>query len=147
MILNTRHFGEIEIEEEEIITFADGVPGFEDLSKYVVIQNPDSEVPFNWLQSVEEQELAFVIVSPFIFKKDYDFELSKTVVEKLKIEEPNDVSVYSIVVVPDDITKMTANLMAPVIINNKTKMGKQVVLDNSNYHTKHFILEEIKNAG
>jgi len=147
MILNTRHFGEIEIEEQDIITFKDGIPGFEDLRRYVVIQNPDAEVPFNWLQSVEEQELAFVIVNPFIFKKDYDFQLSKSVVEKLKIEEPNDVTVYSIVVVPEDITRMTANLMAPVIINNRTKLGKQVVLDNSTYHTKHYILEEIKNAG
>ncbi len=146
MILNTSHFGEIEIDEKAIILFEDGIPGFEGLHKYVVIQNPDHEVPFHWLQCIEETELAFVITNPFVFKKSYDFELSKTVIERLKIEAPTDISVYTIVVVPEDITKMTANLMAPVIINNKHSIGKQIVLENASYHTKHVILDEMKNA-
>lgn len=145
MLLNTRHFGEIQIEDEKVLTFPDGIPGFEDLTKYIILENPDEGVPFHWLQSIEDGDLAFVIINPFIFKPDYDFEIPKNTVEKLEIQAPEDVNIFSIVIVPEDISKMTANLQAPLIINTKTHRGKQIILDNENYHTKHYILEEMKN--
>ncbi len=147
MLLNTRNFGEIEIAEDEIICFKDGIPGFEALKKYVVIENPDEDMPFQWLQSVEETDLAFVIINPFIFRKDYDFEVPQNVIDRLEITSQQDVLVYSIVVVPEDVSKMTANLKAPLIINNKNKQGKQLLLDIEEYQTKHYILEEMKKIG
>ncbi|EOD00371.1 flagellar assembly protein FliW [Caldisalinibacter kiritimatiensis] len=144
MKLNTKHFGEIEIDENRIITFPDGLLAFENNKKFIIIDNPDQEIPFQWLQSIDDPDLAFVIINPFIFKKDYEFDIPKAVVKKLEIQEEKDVAVYSIVVVPDDITKMTANLSGPVIINTKSKIGKQIVLEDSRYSTKHYILEELK---
>jgi len=147
MILNTSNFGEIEIKEESVISFVDGLPAFEEYKKYIIIENPDEDIPFQWLQSVEDGDLAFVIINPFIFRKDYDFQIPQTVVGKLEIASPEDVMVYAIVVVPEDISKMTANLKAPVIINKKNLQGKQVLLDHDEYQTKHYILEEIKQVG
>lgn len=144
MKLLTKHFGEIEINEEDIITFNEGILGFEEYKKYVIIDNPDQEVPFKWLQCIDEPDLSFVIINPFIFRSDYEFTLSDNTLEKLKIESENDIAVFTIVVVPDDITKMTANLQGPIIINTNKKLAKQIILENSNYKTKHYILEEMK---
>lgn len=146
MKINTRHFGELEIQEENIIAFEDGIPGFEDTKQYVVIENPDPEVLFHWLQSVDDPHLAFVIINPFVFKSDYEFQLTDRIVDKLGIETPEDLIIYAIVVVPEDINLITANLAAPIVINTKNHLAKQVVLENSPYHTKHLILEEIKKA-
>ncbi|KAB3539672.1 flagellar assembly protein FliW [Alkaliphilus pronyensis] len=147
MILNTRHFGEIEIKENEIINFVDGIPGFEGIEKYIIINNPDKEVPFNWLQAVDEPSLAFVVINPFIFKQDYDFQIPKNTIEKLEIKSHQDVLVQSIVVVPEDINKMTANLKAPIIINVRNKKAKQILLDDEKYQIKHYVLDEIKKTG
>ncbi|WP_026479000.1 flagellar assembly protein FliW [Alkaliphilus transvaalensis] len=147
MILNTKNFGEIQVKEEEIIHFPDGIPGFEELNQYIIIENPDKEVPFHWLQSVEETDLAFVIINPFIFKKDYDFKISQNTIDKLDIKKTEDVTVYTIVVVPEDLSKMTANLRAPLIINSQNRKGKQILLDNEEYKARHYILDEMKQVG
>ncbi|WIF96133.1 flagellar assembly protein FliW [Caminicella sporogenes] len=147
MKLITRHFGEIEIDESEIIDFPDGILGFEDVKKYVLINNPDPEVPFQWLQSVDEPSLAFVITNPFLFKSDYEFDIPQNILKKLEIEKTEDVAVYSIAVVPDNIRDMTINLRGPVIINVKKKKAKQIVLDKEEYSLKYKIFENAKRAG
>lgn len=147
MKLSTKHFGEIEIDENSILNFPDGLLAFEDNKRFIIIDNPDEEIPFHWLQSLDNPNLAFVIINPFLFKKDYEFDIPQTVVKKLQIEEEKDIAVYSIVVVPDDINQMTANLSGPIIINTKNRFGKQIVLEDNRYSTKHYILEELKNQG
>ncbi|KGG79982.1 flagellar assembly protein FliW [Caloranaerobacter azorensis H53214] len=143
MLLNTKHFGQIEIDEDSIITFPDGLLAFEEQKRFVIINNPDEEIPFKWLQSIDNPDLAFVIINPFLFKKDYEFDIPQSVVDRLDIEREKDVLVYSIVVVPEDITKMTANLAGPIIINLKNRLAKQIILDDKRYTTKHLILEEL----
>ncbi len=146
MKLNTRNFGEIEIDDNKILSFPDGIPGFEDLKEYAIIQNPEEDVPFHWLQSVEDTDLAFVIANPFNFKADYDFRIPPSTVDKLKIEGPEDVLIFSIVLIPEDVSKMTANLQAPLIINTKNNRAKQIIIDNEDYPRKFYILEEMKKA-
>jgi len=147
MKLNTRHFGEIEINDTEIITFPNGLLAFEDHKRFIIIENPDKEVPFHWLQSIDDGDIAFVVINPFIFKKDYEFDIPQAVTDKLAIKEEKDVAVYTIVVVPEDVSKMTANLSGPIIINTIKKLGKQIILDDKRYTTKHLILEESTNLG
>lgn len=142
MKIDTRNFGEIEIEEEKIISFPEGIPGFQDEKRFVIINNPDEENPFHWIQSVDNPNLAFVIINPFFIKPDYDIKLSSSTVEKLRIEDEKDVLVYTIVVVPEDIKKMTVNLAGPIVINGKERIGKQIILDNPKYNTKHYIFNQ-----
>lgn len=146
MIIKTKNFGELEIKEEDIIIFSDGIPGFEGLNKYIIIENPDKDVPFNWLQCVEDVDLAFVIINPFIFKEDYEFDLPQNAIEKLHIKSHEDINIYSIVIIPEDVSKMTANLAAPIVINHVEKRGKQILLQDSVYSKKHLILDEIRNS-
>ena len=132
----------IEEIEEKIIEFKSGLPGFEEYKKFVIILNEDEENPFHKLQSLEETEISFIIINPFIFKQDYDFKLLEDTVEKLEIKDSKDVVVYTIVTIPEDYTKMTANLLGPIIINTKNNQAKQIVLNDTEYTTKHYILEE-----
>lgn len=142
MLINTRHFGEIEVEEEKFLEFIDGIPGFDGITKFVIIENPDPEIPFHWLQSVEDGNVTFVITNPFLFMIDYDFEISESILAKLEIEDQKEILIYSMVVVPEEITEMTTNLMAPIIINRNNRKAKQVILDGTKYSLKHYIFQQ-----
>lgn len=146
MKLDTKHFGEIEIDEGKIISFPEGIPGFEDQKRFVIINNHDSENPFDWLQAVDNGSLSFVVINPFLVKPDYDFVLSQSVEEKLKIENEKDVAVYTIAVIPEDIKKITINLSGPVIINVKEKLGKQIILNDERYSTRYYIFGQDQNC-
>jgi flagellar assembly factor FliW len=143
MILQSKYFGRIEFAEEKIITFEHGIIAFEGMKRFFIIDNEDENNPLWWLQSVDDPEILFVVINPFTFKPDYDFELLPQDAEELEIEKPEDVVVLAIVVVPEDIKQMTANLLAPVIINIRQRKGKQVVLQDKRYSTKHLIIEEL----
>ncbi|HHW49102.1 MAG TPA: flagellar assembly protein FliW [Clostridiaceae bacterium] len=144
MQLNTKHFGTIEIEESGIIEFPNGIPGFESSKNFIILGDGDENSPFKWLQSVDTPELAFAVVDPLAVKKDYDIEISDDVLEQLEIDSLEEVLVYSIVVVPEDLSKISMNLKAPVVINTRKKKGAQVVLDTDRYGVRHYILEELR---
>lgn len=144
MLLKTRHFGEIEIDEDSVLTFKDGVLGFENVKKYVLINDKDESSLFKWLQGVDEPNLAFVLINPYSIRKDYDITLEQSVLNDLSIKKEEDVLIFSIVVVPEDITKLSMNLKAPIIINACRKTGKQLVLDTDRYNVRHYILEELQ---
>lgn len=128
--------------EQKIITFKDGLPGFENHKKFEIIINEDEQNPFHTLRSVDKSELSFIIINPYIFRPDYDFELKDEIVEKLEIEDIKDVSVYSIVTIPsEDYTKITANLLGPLIVNIRNGVAKQIALNDNRYSTKHYILD------
>lgn len=142
-IYSTR-FGEIEIEEKDIINFEDGILGFEDIKKYVLL-NIEENNPLMLMQSVEESALAFVIINPYEFRSEYCIELSDEDIKKLQIEKEEDIDVFAIVVIPhENPSKMTANLQGPIIINRNKKLGKQVITNNNNYGIKHNILKEME---
>ncbi|WP_010681193.1 flagellar assembly protein FliW [Acetivibrio cellulolyticus] len=144
MLLNTKHFGEIEIDEKKIINFKEGIPGFEDTKRYIVLYNGDETSPFKWLQSVDNGQLAFAVVNPFEVVRDYDIEIPDEAISNLNIESAEEVMVLSIVVVPEELSKMTMNLKAPVVINTKNNYGMQVVLDTDMYSVRHYIIEELR---
>lgn len=136
MKIETKFFGAVEIAETEIINFGHGIPGFEDLRQFVILkQNPDS--PFLVLQAVESSQLALIIIPLEQVVPDYDFDLPDEAVKELNLTVPTDAVVYAVVVLPQDISKATANLAAPIVINTKMRLGKQVILNNPAYGLKH----------
>jgi len=147
LIINTRHFGEIDIIEEHILDFKEGIIGYEDSNRFAVIDSEDPESPFKWIQSIDNTELAFALIDPFTVRKDYDFELKEDYVGLLEIEEPSQVSVYAIVVVPEDIKRISMNLKAPIVINRDKRLAAQVVLDTDKYSVRHYILDELQKTG
>jgi flagellar assembly factor FliW len=139
MKLQTKFEETVEITESDILNFEQGLPGFEDEKQFVLI--PMEGTPFSILQSVATTELAFVTADPFVFFKEYDFELSASVTEQLHINKSSDVLVQIIVTVSEPFDKSTANLQAPIIIHQKNNAGKQVVLTDGKYQTRHLLNE------
>jgi len=139
--IDTKYHGELQIDENEIITFANGIPGFLEEKEFVILPFGE-ETGISIMQAVENSQLAFVVTDPFFFFKDYDFTIDDQVVEQLQLESEKDVTVYVILTVQDPFEKTTANLQAPVVINHKKQLGKQVILTNTNYQTKHSLFEK-----
>jgi flagellar assembly factor FliW len=146
MIIATKHFGTLEVAEDKVLTFPQGLFAFEDKKHYVLLENQGVGNPLWWLQSLDDSDLAFVLINPFLFKPDYEFELSAEDVEDLGLANPQEAAVFCLVVIPQEVKKMTANLLAPLVINAQLKKGKQIVLLQKNYTTKHLILEEMQKA-
>lgn len=142
MKIETDIFGVIEVEEDKVLKFSEGIPGFREEDEFILIFNEDEENPLHWLQSIKTPELAFVIVNPFEIYSDYEFNIPDSVTKKLEIEDVEDIAIYTIVVIPEDISKMTTNLMAPIIINLKNKKAKQIILETEKYTTKHYIINQ-----
>lgn len=143
MLLKTKHFGEINIDEEKIISFVDGIPGFEEEKRFIVLYDGEEGSPFRWMQSIHNTDLAFAMVDPLMILPDYDGEIPEEAIEKLEIEKQEEIMVLSILVVPEDVEKISMNLKAPIIINTKNNKGMQVVLDTDRYSVRHYIVEEL----
>jgi flagellar assembly factor FliW len=138
MRIKTKYFGEVDVKEEEIIHFPQGIPGFLEEKEFVLLSFEESGL-FQVLQSTNGMDPAFVVVDPFLFVKDYQFKLDDTTLEQLEINEEKDVLVLAIVTVKDPLTSSTANLHAPIIINQTKKVAKQYITKNQNYTTREVI--------
>ena len=140
--IHTVRFGDFEVEEKSIVHFAQGIPAFEDEHEFVLIPY-DAESPYLFLQSCQTPDLAFLMTSPYLFFKDYEFEIDDATEKKLGLQSPEDVAVYVLLTIPGgSIKDMTANLMAPVIINQNTLDAVQLVLEKSPYQTKHRLFQQ-----
>ncbi|WP_409252009.1 flagellar assembly protein FliW [Bacillus sp. SCS-153A] len=141
MEISTKYHGKIDIKLEETLIFDGGIPGFLKEKRFVLLPLPDNQF-FHILQSVETQHLAFVVTDPFIFFKDYDFTIDENTVEFLGNPVEKDIKVLTILTVKEPMSETTANLQAPVIINLSNKKAKQVILNNTDYRTRHQIFSK-----
>ncbi len=143
MKVKTTRFGELEVNPNDIVTFAEGLLGFENLKKYFVVDPGDSTLIL-WLQSTEDEKVAFPIIEPKIFKPDYIAKLLPADLNGLELESLQSAKLYSILTIPANVTEMSANLKAPVVINSAKKVGKQIVLQDSKLSVKHEMYKELK---
>ena len=140
--VSTSRFGEIEVDEKKIVHFKDGIPAFEDEHEFVILPY-EEESPYFFMQSMKSPDLAFLLTIPFLFFSDYTFEIDETTVKELDIKNSDAVFYYSMITIPNgSIRYMTANLLAPIVLNSENMQAKQVVLEKSNYTTKHRLFPE-----
>jgi len=145
MLVKTRHFGEIELDENKILTFENGILGFEDNKRFTILyDNEGDERPdISWLQSLDEPALAIPVVNPFTVMEDYNPEIEDELLKPLgSLDEDNAVVLISITV-PSDMTKISANLKAPFIINSDSRKGTQIIIENPDYHVKYYFYEQL----
>jgi len=137
MIIDTVKFGEVEVEESRIFDFVMPVIGFNELTKFVIL-DPNQETLFKWLQSVEEPSLAFPIISVASLDYDYSIDLSDSVINTLGITNAESLLVMNITSIPQDNPRgTTINLLAPLIFNLDNQKAGQVVLSGSGYDISH----------
>ncbi|MCQ2911298.1 MAG: flagellar assembly protein FliW [Clostridia bacterium] len=144
MKVETKHFGEIEVAEDQILDFIGGVPGF-DGNRYVLLNSSNEEnSPFVWLQSLDDTNVALVLLNTFMLYPDYAPDVNDEFLGVLEFEQREDLAVFSVMVIPEKMEDMTVNLKAPIIINNKNRKAIQVICDNSNYEIKHKVYGDLQ---
>jgi flagellar assembly factor FliW len=142
-VINTKPFGSIEVTDEQVINFPDGILGFDYIKKFALLDEKDS--PFLWLQAYDEPDLAFVLISPLEFLEEYSLVISQSDLDDVQAKSPEDLLVFAIVTIPtENPSSMTANLQGPVIINPKQLKGKQAISLSDKYRVRHGILDEMK---
>ncbi|EGO62281.1 flagellar assembly protein FliW [Acetonema longum] len=139
--IRSARFGDIEVPQETILKFPHGMPGFPEEKQFAVLPyGPDS--PFVFLQSVTEPQLTFLLVEAFPVFRDYSFEIDDRLGAEMGLSADNTPQIFNIVTVPANPADMTANLLAPVIVNWRDRLAVQYVLEKSPYTTRHRIFPE-----
>jgi flagellar assembly factor FliW len=140
----TKAYGLIDVDERQRISFPLGLLGFEPLKEYVLL---DAErQPFYWLQSLEVEQVAFILVNPFLFRPDYELNIEDEDLQDIGLSGPENALIFAVVTIPPDGAPMTANLQGPLVINRDARTGKQAVLTDPRWKTKHDILSELAAA-
>ncbi|ULQ59753.1 flagellar assembly protein FliW [Brucepastera parasyntrophica] len=141
MEVQTKAMGTVSIVEKQIIELEHGFYGFEQYHSFALIDA--EQKPFIWVQSLENPELAFLVIDPFIFRPDYEIDVDDSLLEPLEIQSPSDVLVFVLLTVPSDGSPITANLQGPLIINKKNNKALQAILVDPRWQTKHDLVAEI----
>ncbi|MET1250328.1 flagellar assembly protein FliW [Sporolactobacillus sp. STCC-11] len=130
MIIQTKYFGKQEIKEADVLSFANGIPGFANDKQFII--QPFGEA-FSILQSIDDADVAFIVTSPFLYFDHFSVDLPDHLVQQLEIQSQKDVAVWVIVSVRNPFSESTVNLKAPIIINVRNKTGKQYIPEQSDY--------------
>jgi flagellar assembly factor FliW len=146
MRVETSRFGVLEVDDASVIELSEGMIGFADKKKFVVHEHRSGNM-FKWLQSVEDGQLAFLIIEPKEFMPAYRPGLPKADAEAIGLKTAEDAVLYVTVVVPrDNPAKMSANLLGPIVVNSKNRRGRQIVLAAEEYSPNHSILDELQRS-
>lgn len=143
MIIDSKAYGKIAVDEKQIFHFKNGILGFENVKDFALLDA--SQPPFMWLQSIEVSHLAFIVIDPTIFRPDYKTGVSLEDLGAIEITEEtlNKLLVLSIVTIPENQNDMTANLQGPIILNKEGLLGKQYISPDDRWGTRHHIMNEL----
>jgi flagellar assembly factor FliW len=145
MEIATKHFGNVNIDESKVITFEEGIFGFKDVKKFILLYDQGEEGgALVWLQAVEAPETCLPLVNPMNWFTDYAPEVDDELIASIGDLDPNVLDVFTVVVIPETIEAMTTNLKAPILINRQTKKGRQVVANDDAYEVRHNLYEQMK---
>ena len=152
MKITTRVFGEIEIDDNKIIHFPAGIIGFPEMTDFALVfdEEKGKESPIRWLQSLQETNFALPVMDPLLIVKDYNPEVEDDYLIPLGEMTAEDTLVLVTVTVPKELTKMSVNLQAPIVINAETKKAMQIIVNIDKYPIKYYIydlLQEMKKEG
>ena len=142
MQINTIRFGQVEIDDNKIIIFKDGIPGLEEYHDFAILRFEDS-YPIIWLQSIQDEAVCLPVLDTFTVMPDYAFNIDDEDVKELELIGPEDLHIISVLVIPDNIEQMTMNLAAPVIINLSTGKAKQIILGGGDYNARFPIFQKL----
>lgn len=147
MQIKTRHFGEIDLDENKVIYFDNGIFGFEDYKEYTILYDNDEggdNTNISWLQSLDEPALAIPVVNPFFIKAEYNPEVEDEMLKSLGDLNDENIVILVSITVPENVDKTSVNLKAPFIINSSERKGAQIIVENADYEVKYYFYEQLK---
>jgi flagellar assembly factor FliW len=139
MEIHHHHLGTISYSEDDVITFPLGLLGFLKFKRYLLLQK-EAPDPLVWMVSIDNPDLSFPLLDPKRFCPDYNPNITKRDLSEISAENPQSLQMYSIVTIQQDARSATANLSGPILVNREQRTGKQLVLLDDRYSTKHRIL-------
>jgi flagellar assembly factor FliW len=143
LIIQTSRFGQVQLNNEDVMTFPEGLLGFQDLRTFVLLDDPNDDI-FAWLQSCESPAIAFPVLEPELFSENYKINLTKSDLEVLQLPNSTRARSFCIVTIPDDPTLMTANMKAPIIVNVDQRRARQCVLQDNNLAIREPIFTKLQ---
>ena len=144
MKITTKLFEEIEVDEDKLITFPQGIIGFPELTDFLLIHDSESEGGIRWMQSIQEPAFAMPVIDPLIVMPDYNPSIEDDLLKPLgEVKEENTLVLVTITV-PHDIEKMTVNLKGPIVINGENRKATQMIIDDERYLVKFPIYQILK---
>ena len=136
MIVQSTRFGELDVPEEQILDFSQGIMGFPEEKRFALMEyKPDS--PFYVLQSLSDSDLTFLMINPFAFFNDYEFTMDDALMAEIGVTEDNPPTVFNIATVKDKIENMTVNLAGPVLVNLRDRKAAQWVIEKTQFPTRY----------
>lgn len=145
MKVNTRIFGEVDVAEEKLLTFDNGIIGLENMKRFVLLYDSEKGEgdTITWLQSIDDADFAMPVINPYMVKQDYNPMVEDEMLVSLGELNPEDLMVFTTIKVPADITQMTVNFKAPIIIHAKTRKGCQIIAENDDYLVRQPIYDTL----
>lgn len=141
MLIHTVNFGDLEVPQDTIINFKEGLPGFPQIHRFAVLELEELK-PFRYLQALEGPPIALYVINPFLVDPGYEFRLTDSDKEDVSCTNSSELTVYAVATIPEDPQDATLNLMAPIVINEKDRFGKQIILHESKYSVKHPLIKD-----
>lgn len=142
----TKFFGEVELDDKKVLEFPNGIIGFEDFKKYAILYDEENEgkTRISWLQSLDEPALALPVIDPLAIVSEYTPVIEDELLKPLGDPADEDLLFLLAMTVPSDMTKVTANMKAPFIINAAACKGAQIIVDNADYLVKFNVYESVQ---
>ncbi len=136
MLVQSTRFGELDVAEEQIMDFPEGLLGFPDEKRFALMEyKPES--PFFILQSMSDPDLTFLMINPFAFFNDYDFHMDDVMMAEIGLSADNPPTVFNIATVKDKLENMTVNLAGPVLVNVRDRKAAQWVIEKTQFPTRY----------
>lgn len=140
MIVNSLRLGQMEVPDDKIISMEKPILGFEHLARFCLVEVKDL-FPFMWLVSSDDPAVTFLVVNPKVFYPDYRIEVNPKEIAELNISDTGSVETYVIATIPEDPNEISVNLQGPILINTENNRAKQLVLVNSDYQVRHYLVD------
>ncbi len=146
MVAETKFFGTVDIDDEKIIKFPIGIIGFEELKNFALIYDIEREErsKISWLQSMEEPLMVLPVINPQEIIEEYNPVVEDELMKQIGNPDDEDIIILVTLSIPSDLTKMTANLKAPIIINTKERKAMQMIVENEEYKVKYNVYDAIE---
>jgi flagellar assembly factor FliW len=142
MQIDSTRFGRIEIREDAVLEFPDGLIGLPGTRYALIAQTEDS--PFYWLHSVDDPDLALPVTNPWLFFGDYEARVSDDDAAALGLEGPEQATIFCVVRASDKIEEFTVNLLAPVVLHAARRIGRQVINEAGGYRVREPLFAEVE---
>jgi flagellar assembly factor FliW len=144
MVIDSTRFGEVEVADDAVLSFADGLIGLPGTRYALLANSPDS--PFYWLHSVEHPEIAVPVTTPWLFFSDFEVRVPDDDARRLELDDPAQADIFVIVRAASKLEDFTVNLAAPVIIHADRRLGRQIMNDTRGYAVRHPLFSEVELA-